>query len=46
MTRTVKFGPATAGGAGTGGHLTKQQFVYSTLRESILRCELAPAPGW
>jgi DNA-binding GntR family transcriptional regulator len=37
MTRTtVKFGPSTS------GHLTKQQFVYSTLRESILRCELAP----
>lgn len=45
MTRTaVKFGPAAGGGAsaGAGGHLTKQQFVYSTLRESILRCELAP----
>jgi DNA-binding GntR family transcriptional regulator len=42
MTRTVKFGPAAAGISGTGGHLTKQQFVYSTLRESILRCELAP----
>ena len=24
------------------GHLTKQQFAYTTLRESILRCELAP----
>ena len=43
MTRTaVKFGSASGGGGGTGGHLTKQQFVYSTLRESILRCELAP----
>ena len=44
MTRTVKFGPASGGGAsaGAGGHLTKQQFVYATLRESILRCELAP----
>jgi DNA-binding GntR family transcriptional regulator len=44
MTRTVKFGPATGVGASVGasGHLTKQQFVYSTLRESILRCELAP----
>jgi DNA-binding GntR family transcriptional regulator len=42
MTRTVKFGPAAGGAAGAGGHLTKQQFVYSTLRESILRCELAP----
>jgi DNA-binding GntR family transcriptional regulator len=40
MTRTaLKFG-AAAGPA--GGHLTKQQFVYSTLRESIIRCELAP----
>jgi DNA-binding GntR family transcriptional regulator len=40
MTRTgVKFGSS---GSGTSGHLTKQQFVYSTLRESILRCELAP----
>jgi DNA-binding GntR family transcriptional regulator len=27
---------------GKAGHLTKQQFVYTTLRESILRCELAP----
>lgn len=37
MTRTaVKLGSAG------GGHLTKQQFVYSTLRESILRCELGP----
>jgi DNA-binding GntR family transcriptional regulator len=41
MTRTaVRFGSAPANGG--GGHLTKQQFVYSTLRESILRCELAP----
>ena len=40
MTRTtVKFGSSASG---SGGHLTKQQFVYSTLRESILRCELAP----
>jgi len=39
MTRTaVKLGSTTA----AGGHLTKQQFVYSTLRESILRCELGP----
>jgi DNA-binding GntR family transcriptional regulator len=37
MTRTaLKFGSSAA------GHLTKQQFVYSTLRASILRCELAP----
>ena len=43
MTRTaVKFGSTSGGGGGAGGHLTKQQFVYSTLRESILRCELAP----
>src|SRR4029450_10765576 len=37
MTRTalkLRLSPA--------GHLTKQQFVYTTLRESILRCELAP----
>ena len=27
---------------GAGGHLTKQQFVYTTLRESIIRCELGP----
>ncbi|HEY7500723.1 MAG TPA: GntR family transcriptional regulator [Vicinamibacterales bacterium] len=41
MTRTtLKFG--TADSAANGGHLTKQQFVYSTLRESIIRCELAP----
>jgi DNA-binding GntR family transcriptional regulator len=40
MTRTaLKFGPASGP---TGGHLTKQQFVYATLRESIIRCELAP----
>jgi DNA-binding GntR family transcriptional regulator len=39
MTRTtLRFGSA----GGSGGHLTKQQFVYSTLRESILRCEVAP----
>jgi DNA-binding GntR family transcriptional regulator len=43
MTRTaIKFGSAPGGAAGAGGPLTKQQFVYSTLRESILRCELAP----
>jgi DNA-binding GntR family transcriptional regulator len=44
MTRTaLKFGSSSgAATAPTGGHLTKQQFVYSTLRESILRCELAP----
>jgi DNA-binding GntR family transcriptional regulator len=41
MTRTaIKVGSAPGGAA--GGHLTKQQFVYATLRESILRCELAP----
>ena len=40
MTRTaLKFGAAAGN---SGGHLTKQQFVYSTLRESIIRCELAP----
>jgi DNA-binding GntR family transcriptional regulator len=40
MTRTaVKLGSSSAG---NGGHLTKQQFVYTTLRESILRCELGP----
>jgi DNA-binding GntR family transcriptional regulator len=33
---TFTLGPATA------GHLTKQQFVYSTLRDSIIRCELGP----
>jgi DNA-binding GntR family transcriptional regulator len=44
MTRTaLKFGSSSGGATTTtGGHLTKQQFVYSTLRESILRCELAP----
>jgi DNA-binding GntR family transcriptional regulator len=37
MTRTtLKFGSSAT------GHLTKQQFVYATLRESILRCELGP----
>jgi DNA-binding GntR family transcriptional regulator len=40
MTRpAVKLGSPQAAGS---GHLTKQQFVYSTLRESILRCELGP----
>src|SRR6476660_2924774 len=29
--------------APASGHLTKQQFVYTTLRNSIIRCELAPA---
>src|SRR5262245_48027726 len=28
--------------APASGHLTKQQFVYTTLRNSIIRCELAP----
>ena len=42
MTRTaVKLGSTSTSGP-AGGHLTKQQFVYSTLRESILRCELGP----
>lgn len=26
----------------SGGHLTKQQFVYATLREAILKCDLKP----
>src|SRR5262245_38066630 len=39
MTRTaLKFGSSSS----ATGHLTKQQFVYATLRESILRCELGP----
>lgn len=29
-------------GAGRAAHVTKQQAVYRTLRESILRCELRP----
>jgi DNA-binding GntR family transcriptional regulator len=29
-------------GGGRAAHLTKQQAVYGTLRESILRCELRP----
>jgi DNA-binding GntR family transcriptional regulator len=29
-------------GASSAGHLTKQQFVYTTLRDSIIRCELSP----
>ena len=33
---TLKFGGSTA------GHLTKQQFVYTTLRQLIIRCDLAP----
>jgi DNA-binding GntR family transcriptional regulator len=32
----LKYSPSPA------GHLTKQQFVYATLRDSIVRCELAP----
>ncbi len=28
--------------SGATRHLTKQQFVYSTLRDSIIRCELGP----
>jgi DNA-binding GntR family transcriptional regulator len=28
--------------SGAARHLTKQQFVYSTLRDSIIRCELGP----
>jgi DNA-binding GntR family transcriptional regulator len=40
MTRSaLKFGAAANGAA---GHLTKQQFVYTTLRDSIIRCELGP----
>jgi DNA-binding GntR family transcriptional regulator len=40
MTRTaVKLGSSSVANS---GHLTKQQFVYTTLRESILRCELGP----
>lgn len=27
---------------GTGGHRTKQEFVYRTLRDAIVKCELAP----
>jgi DNA-binding GntR family transcriptional regulator len=27
---------------GAGGHRTKQEFVYRTLREAIVKCELAP----
>jgi DNA-binding GntR family transcriptional regulator len=26
----------------SGGHLTKQQFVYATLRDSIIKCEIGP----
>jgi DNA-binding GntR family transcriptional regulator len=37
MTRNaLKFATAPT------GHLTKQQLVYATLRESIIRCDLAP----
>jgi DNA-binding GntR family transcriptional regulator len=38
MTRTA----LKIASSGAAGHLTKQQFVYSTLRESIIRCELGP----
>jgi DNA-binding GntR family transcriptional regulator len=31
-----------AASSSRAGHLTKQQFVYTTLRESIIRCELSP----
>ena len=27
---------------GTGGHRTKQEFVYRTLRDAIVKCELSP----
>jgi DNA-binding GntR family transcriptional regulator len=33
---------ASSPASGKAGHLTKQQFVYTTLRESIIRCELGP----
>jgi DNA-binding GntR family transcriptional regulator len=37
MTRTpLKLGVSNA------GHLTKQQFVYTSLRDAILRCDLGP----
>lgn len=29
-------------GAGSGRHVTKQQYVYGTLRDAIIRCELKP----
>jgi len=37
MTRTALKLAASA-----GGHLTKQQYVYRTLRDSIIRCDLGP----
>jgi DNA-binding GntR family transcriptional regulator len=33
---------STSSPGARAGHLTKQQFVYTTLRESIIRCELGP----
>jgi DNA-binding GntR family transcriptional regulator len=41
----IKLASASASpssSAARAGHLTKQQFVYTTLRESIIRCELGP----
>ncbi len=32
----------TTRASSSGGHQTKQQFVYATLRDSILKCELEP----
>jgi DNA-binding GntR family transcriptional regulator len=34
--------PTTHRAVSSGGHLTKQQFVYATLRESIIKCEIGP----
>jgi DNA-binding GntR family transcriptional regulator len=41
MTNALKLASALTSNAKTG-HLTKQQFVYTTLRESIIRSELSP----
>jgi DNA-binding GntR family transcriptional regulator len=38
----IKLASASASSMSRAGHLTKQQFVYTTLRESIIRCELGP----
>jgi DNA-binding GntR family transcriptional regulator len=40
----IKLASASASPSSSAraGHLTKQQFVYTTLRESIIRCELGP----
>jgi DNA-binding GntR family transcriptional regulator len=39
---TTLKAPPPARGASDARHLTKQEFVYTTLRDAIIRCELRP----